>query len=200
MKDIVGQAKDFCADILKESKCKNFPFHNFLHTAEVYENVLKIGLYQGLEFENLEPILLAALFHDTGHAITYKNHEEQSALFAQNFLKNRKYSSDKISVVLNCINATRMPQQPNSTEEKILCDADLYHLGTDKFMSKNKALRKEWSEYLGIDNSDYDWNKSNMVFLKEHKYFTDYGNRILEYGKEKNILILQNRLTTLNNA
>ena len=153
MESILSDAKKFCMRLLSKSRCSRLPFHNLEHTMEVYNNTMKIGIYEKVAIAELEPVLLAALFHDTGNTEIFKNHERFSGDHALKFLQERDYPQVKIAKVIDCINATRMPQKPNFILEEIICDADLFHLGTPAFHSKNKALRREWNKFLDIEYS-----------------------------------------------
>lgn len=197
MTDIVKKARKYCIKLLKRSRCSGLPFHNPEHTTEVYDNVLKIGTYEKLSVNELEPVLLAALFHDTGNAEDFKNHENFSINHALNFLNNYNYSPSKTGMVIDCINATRMPQNPNTTLDKIICDADLYHLGTANFQTKNTLLRKEWSTFMGVDYSDNNWIKININFLEAHHFHTNYGKENLDPVKKENLETLRTELNKL---
>ena len=59
------------------------------------------------------------------------------------FLQERQASPELISQVTGCIAATRIPQTPTNLMEKIICDADLFHLGTEQFREKSRLLRDE---------------------------------------------------------
>ena len=194
MKTIMAKAKKYCMDLLLQSRCSNLPFHNENHSMEVFENTIKIGMYENMTLEELEPVLLAALFHDTGNATVFIGHENYSATEASNFLLAQKYPYDKTALVIGCIKATRMPQQPKNRYEEIICDADLFHLGTRAYGSKNSALRKEWSKFLNTDYSDAKWDALNVEFLKQHRFHTKYGREILEPGKQDNIVQLKKQL------
>jgi hypothetical protein len=85
-----------------------------------------------------------------------------------------------------------MPQNPSSLIEQILCDADLFHLGTDEFESKNQELRQELNESSKEDISKKKWRKKNIAFMETHKYFTDFGRRKLQPVKEANLEKLKN--------
>lgn len=144
-------------------------------------------MYENLDIEELEPILLAALFHDTGNAAVFTGHENHCMIEASNFLSAQEYPVDKIISVAGCIKATYMPQQPKNFYEEIICDADLFHLGTKSYSSKNKLLRTEWSEFLKTDYSDETWDTLNIRFLEHHRFHTNYGKKILESIKQGNI-------------
>ena len=191
MNALIDRAKIYCMGILQKSRCHKLPFHNEKHTLQVYENVIRIGAYEKLELEALEPVLLAALFHDLGNVTTFQGHEDLGIDKAKKFLFSEEYPKLKIDTVINCIRATRMPQQPKSIYEDIICDADLYHLGTIEFLEMNMLLRKEWLEYLSMNYSDETWNTLNIQFLQQHKFHTNFGKEILEPIKKQNIKLLE---------
>lgn len=188
--NMVCIAKNHCMQRLLESRCAMLQFHNLRHTIEVYQNVLKIGKYEKIGAEMLEPVLLAALFHDIGNSSVFEDHEDYSCHEARSFLSKYKYDKAKIAIVCACINATKMPQKPHSKFQNIICDADLYHLGTKTFFIKCELLRKEWSDFKQVNYSDKDWKALNICFLEEHKFHTSYGKTILEPIKQENIKLL----------
>ena len=86
-----------------------------------------------------------------------------------------------------------MPQSPVSQIEKILCDGDLFHLATEDFKARNQLLKQEQESVLGHKIAKKDWKKNNIQFLQNHKYFTDYGQQVLEPKKLENLAALQKR-------
>jgi hypothetical protein len=78
-----------------------------------------------------------------------------------------------------------MPQSPLSQVEKIVCDADLYHLGTADFKKMNQQLRQEQEAYFGKPISKREWRQRNLEFLESHQYFTDYCQQKLEPQKQE---------------
>lgn len=93
---IVRQAKKYCIELLTGSRCSSLPFHNLEHTAEVFDNVLKIGINEKITLKELEPVLLMALFHDTGNGEIFKNHERFSIDNALKFLQDKNYPHERI--------------------------------------------------------------------------------------------------------
>jgi hypothetical protein len=86
-----------------------------------------------------------------------------------------------------------MPQSPVSLIEKILCDADLFHLSTEDFKARNQLLKQERENLLGHRIDKKEWRKNNIQFLTQHKYFTDYGQDVLEHKKLDNIALFQRK-------
>ncbi len=191
--NIVSLTYDHCIDFLENTRCKSLPFHSVEHTKDVYEYVKTIANYEEVFGSDLEPILIAALFHDTGMAQTYVDHEEQSVKYAVEFLKEHEYPEDKLNIVTSCILATKMPQNPQTLAEKIICDADLYHLGLESYIFKNERLRAEWEEYFNLAYSDEDWYAVNVEFLENQKYHTWFGKTVLKNRKDLNCTMLMER-------
>jgi predicted metal-dependent HD superfamily phosphohydrolase len=191
--NLIPDTYDHCIGFLEKSRCKSLPFHSVEHTIEVYNYCKTIAQYEEVFGAELEPILLAALFHDTGMAETYVNHEEQSAVYAEKYLKEIDYPEKKIKVVLKCIMATKLPQTPKTQAEKIICDADLYHLGIESYIFRNERLRAEWKTFFNKEYSDEEWYSINMEFLQNQKYHTWFGKTVLNNRKDLNYKLLKER-------
>ncbi|CAH0999213.1 hypothetical protein LEM8419_00510 [Neolewinella maritima] len=180
---ILYRAGHYVTQLLIKQLPKDRVFHNLHHTINVMQGALKIGKAEGLTEEELEIVMLAAWFHDTGHVKTYTGHEVVSMQLAQEWLEKENYPADRIAAVLRCIEVTTMPQRPVTKIESVMCDADLYHLSFNTYDHYQEMLREEWRRELGIEVSDEDWNEQNAAFLSSHHYFTDYGKKVLECRK-----------------
>lgn len=181
----------YCSDILRMDKCKNLPFHNVVHTQEVIDNVLLISDAVGISLKEVEFIVMAACFHDTGFSETYQGHEEVSKRLASRYLSKVNCTKSEIDRVLSYIDATTMPQNPQDIYAAVLCDADLYHLGTTNFFYRNLLLRKELELFSDLIMSDEEWEMANIKFLEEHRFKTAYGKVNLEQGKQENLAKLK---------
>ena len=89
--------------------------------------------------------------------------------------------------------ATKWPQCPTNLTEQILCDADLFHLGTENFAAKNKLLRQELNQLFEKKISKKEWREKNIFFLQQHRYFTDYARTHLEPVKQRHLQELLTR-------
>ena len=74
-----------------------------------------------------------------------------------------------------------------SLDEQIVCDADLFHLGTDEFAERNKLLRKEAEALSGGKIGKEDWRRSTIRLLEGHKYYTDYCRDLLGEKQWENL-------------
>lgn len=168
-----------------------FVFHSIEHTREVVEASRLLAGHYKLQDDELLVLLLAAWFHDTGYSSGHaRQHEVTSKQIATEFLKERQVDNAVIEKVGNCIMATQWPQKPQNLTEQILCDADLYHLGTNTFSEKNKLLRKEIMLLMDKKIGKREWREKNIQFLGQHQYFTDYARRHLQPVKEQHLRLL----------
>ncbi|MBB6107957.1 Predicted metal-dependent phosphohydrolase, HD superfamily [Mucilaginibacter lappiensis] len=170
-------------------------YHNLKHTKDVVAAATQIANHYQLSDEEFFIVLSAAWFHDTGYFVDKSNHEVKSSENATHFLKQKKVDNAVIDRVNTCIMATEMPQKPTNLLEEILCDADLFHLGTDDFREKSKMMRKELEACRHVEIDKETWRIGNIALLESHHYFTDYCRLLLNDQKEKNLAKLKDKQT-----
>ncbi|RYF91542.1 MAG: HD domain-containing protein, partial [Chitinophagaceae bacterium] len=137
------QVRQYVVNIYNTKINASFLFHNLDHTKQVVRACELLADFYALTDEEKLPLYIAAWLHDTGYSGgTAKDHEYLSQKIAAGFLEG-KADHAFIEKVNRCIDSTRVPQSPSSQIDMILCDADLFHLGTDSFDDVNKLLRKE---------------------------------------------------------
>ncbi|MCT2410048.1 HD domain-containing protein [Chryseobacterium antibioticum] len=190
MDNLVEAVSSYVTLFLSENLSEDFSFHCMGHTYDVVNAVREIGAQSNLSEEEMLVLQVAAWFHDCGYVNLYIGHEEESKKIAQNFLENFGCEKDFIDAVLSCIDSTKYPPKPSSLLEKVLCDADLYHLTRPNYSKYEKALRQEFEKYLGLIYTDEEWLQKNLSFLKNHEYYTDYGQKVLAKFKEVNIQLM----------
>jgi predicted metal-dependent HD superfamily phosphohydrolase len=190
-KDIIQLTENYVSSLLNEKLSPKFKYHNLAHTLNVVNNSRKIGKKSGLTDEELEIVTLAAWFHDTGYTDSYRDHEEKGKEIAAAFLNGHHYDAQKTEMVLSCINATKMPQNPANLVEQVICDADLLHLGREDFADYSGMLRLEW-EMLNIKTVDeMEWFELGTELLSTHRFFTPYARRKFELQQSLNLVKLQ---------
>jgi len=190
MNNLLQAVRDYTILFLTENLSDQLTFHNIGHTYEVVSAVREISQESILSEEELCILQVSAWFHDCGYAFCYKGHEEESKRIAENFLENFGCEKGFIEKVLQCIDSTKYPQNPVSEIEKIMCDADLFHLTRTNYPKYEKALRLEFKKYLELIFTDEEWQMENNDFFKNHQYFTDYGQNILAKFKEVNVRLM----------
>jgi len=162
-------------------------FHDLKHTQDVFFVATEIALNSEIPHQDILTLQLAALFHDTGYLFDYIGHEEKSKLTAANFLLQEGCPENLIAGVVQTIDATKMPQHPQTDIQRILCDADLFHLAQTDYADYADRLRAEWASNLQKQFSDQEWRVNNLKFMQQHQYFTTYASELLEPGKQQNL-------------
>ena len=185
--DLLQKSRSYVETFLKEKLTKGIYYHDLEHTQEVVKAAREIGIASDLSEEELETVLIAAWFHDTGYYKGMKDHEIMSKDVAVEFLKKEGVDEGKIEDVSGCILATRIPQSPNNLMEEVLCDADLYHVSTKEFFKKSELLRKEFSLIFPDEIQLDEWFKNSINFLKKHIFFTEYARDKLLPAKKENL-------------
>lgn len=171
------------------------PYHNLDHTEAVVANAGRIARHYQLNDHDFFIVVTAAWFHDAGYYISgVEGHEQAGADMASTFLRSLQVDEETIAQVGRCIMATRMPQAPEQLLEKIVCDADLFHLGTDKFPDQNKKMRKEMEGRVGHKIDKQDWRQNTIRLFESHHYQTDYAIALLEETKEQHLEKLKQKL------
>lgn len=167
-------------------------YHNLNHTEEVVARVIEIARHYQLSNDETFIVTAAAWFHDTGHLFVLEKHELKSAAIMRDYFAETEVPAGSLHLIENCILATRMPTHPQSLLESILCDADIYHLGTEAFFDADKKVQKELE--LRTGKLFANWPQMSLAFLSSQRFYTDYCRQLLEKGRENNVEILKNML------
>lgn len=169
-------------------------YHNLDHTKDVVKATVQIANHYQLNEKDFFIVYTGAWFHDTGYFEAPMNHEQKGAELAGNFLKTLEVPADVRDAVAQVIISTKMPQKPTNQLENILCDGDLFHLGSENFRKKGKLMHKEAELLYNKHISKIEWRKKDIEFLESHHYQTDYCNLLLNDQKAKNLEKLKAKL------
>lgn len=177
---------------------KKYAFHDLEHTTQVVAaaDMLAEGFMLGEPERRI--LLTSAWFHDAGYSEGADGHEERSANLAAQFLTENGMDAAEIQQVVACIQATRVPQKPNSHLEKMLCDADLSHLGMKIFWDRTSRLRLEYATTRGININDSEWVERELKFLMKHEFHTSVAREQFKKRKDKNVEQLLRQRGRLN--
>ncbi|PZR25256.1 MAG: phosphohydrolase [Citrobacter freundii] len=171
-----------------------FSYHNLSHTERVVTNAGLLARHYQLNDKDFFIVTTAAWFHDTGYYINgATDHERRGTEMAAAFLQTKGVDESIIYAVENCIMATCLPQSPKNLLEQIVCDADLFHLGTDEFPEQNRKMRKEaeWRQNRKI--SKHEWRQGTIKLFESHHFQTDYGRTLLNETKKENLQKLKDK-------
>lgn len=188
--------KNYILERLWEELPDNLFYHGVEHTISVNNYASLIAEIENITGDELVLLNTAAICHDFGFIFRYSNNECLACSEMRKILPGFSYCSDDIDVICSLILATKIPQRPTNHLGEILCDADLFYLGTEQFSEKSDALRNELISENHIF-TDQEWLKFQINFLEEHSYFTEYGKEVLNVVKEQNVEQLRNELKQL---
>jgi len=186
------EAYDFLTQKLEQELPSYLTYHNAEHTKEVIRAAEHLVHSEKSSHHDIEIILTAALFHDSGFLEGTTDHEELSCQIARAHLVKFDYSQEQIEKICELIMATKLPQTPGDKGGEILCDADLYYLGTDKYFFNAENLFLEMKEMGAVSNWK-EWEERQRVFLSSHKYFTETAKRECNIKKDQHLSKLNSR-------
>jgi HD superfamily phosphodiesterase len=161
-------------------------YHNLSHTVNVVAKTEQIASFYKLDNIEHYILLTAAWFHDCGHLNGPPlGHEARSVLMLEEFMGDSSVNDPVISQIANCILSTKIPNDPANLLEEILCDSDLFHLGTSEFSVADLQVKQEYE--LRTNMVMPDWDQNSLAFLLNHRYYTRYCRDLLDRGKAENI-------------
>lgn len=170
-----------------ESELKSdLTYHDVAHTLGVLNDSIEIAKEEKVNGQDLELLKIAAMYHDTGFLFQYQGHEQASCDLAREELPEFGLAEDEIERICEMIMATKIPQNPKDIFGQILCDADLFYLGTQNYDPIAEGLYKEFQKY-GIVQNEEAWIRLQIGFLESHDYFTDYAREKLTKIKESHL-------------
>lgn len=177
--------KEYTAGLGEESQ---YCFHDKSHVMDVVAATIEMADYYELSEEERFVVVCSAYFHDVGYLTGgASQHEERSAIIAEEFLKRKQIAGTVIAQIKGCILATRMPQQPVGFLQEIVCDADLFHFGGDDFAERNRLMRREQEQISGKRINRNEWRVQTIALMEQHQYHTQYAINHREAKKKINL-------------
>jgi HD superfamily phosphodiesterase len=195
MATILRMAEEFVKQNIG-SLSPNYAYHSLEHTKQVVDNAriiadgVRISHPDALSEYDEFLMLVAAWFHDIGFMTVYHGHEAEGCRAARKLLTGI-LSSEDIQRIERVIMSTQIPQSALDMIEHIVCDADLFYLGGDRFLLWSNRLRDEHRAILGREYTDIEWIDFNIEFVKSHTYFTDFAKARNDKGRDENLRKLE---------
>jgi uncharacterized protein len=170
-------------------------YHTLFHTRdEVLPAIMDLAHVKDINDEDLMVLRTAACYHDIGFVEQYDDHEAASIRIVRSTLPQFGYTAAHIERISGIIQATKLPQAPQSVLEQVMADADLANLGCECFLQRSLTLRTEraaFGHWVDVPT----WYRQQLQFLQNHYYFTNAGRYLYEAGKQRNIVLLRTLLT-----
>ncbi len=192
--EVIRRAEEYVTALFDARLPAWAAYHDLTHTLEVVEAVGEVGTGCGLDAGPMGVVTLAAWFHDTGYMEGAEDHEERSAILAEEFLRVHGYPEDRISEVIGCIRATRVPQKPVTLLQQVVCDSDILHIGQEDALLKSALLRQEMEARTGEKFTDEAWLKKNIDFMACCTFHTPYAQQKYGARRVQNVEVLKSRL------
>lgn len=187
------QVYPFLMDKLANELPSYITYHTAGHTKKVIEAVETLASAEHVSGDELLLLKTAALFHDAGFLRHHHEHERLSCELAQKYLPAYGYTTEQTERICGMIMATRLPQSPTDHASELLCDADLYYLGTEDYTANAEKLYQEFRR-TGLVTTEAEWLLKQSEFLSDHRYFTRTATSRLETQKQATLQQIKARL------
>jgi predicted metal-dependent HD superfamily phosphohydrolase len=188
---LIDAAEQHVAKYFQDHIDEKYFYHNIQHTRDVRDAAARLGQGYALSNEDLEDLILAAWFHDTGFDGGGAGHELRSQNNARAFLSEKGHPEERIQKIENLIEATQMVFKPRYLLEEILRDADYSHLGSELYWDRCSRIRQELLMTRQNFMTEEEWVEFELDFVTRHHYHTELGLQYFEDGKQKNIRLLR---------
>ena len=189
--EILDDVKTHVEHLFQTGTNEHLVYHNLQHTEHVVKHAVEIANFYKLSDRDFFRVQCACWFHDIGYLEGREQHEKKGSEAAANFLRSFSVDEQDIQEVQGCIMATKMPQAPKTLLQQIVCDADLYHLGSEDFKNRNKLMRKETIAACNKEIDKNIWRLGTLQLLESHHYHTRYCIDKLTARKNENIKMLK---------
>ena len=182
---------------LRSELSPHFTYHNLWHTQhEVMPIAIKLARMSQADEAEIQLLEVATAFHDIGFVEVNKNHELTGARIVAQVLPDFGFSAAQIEIIMGLIIATRLPQNPCTSLEEFIADADLDVLGREDFLERNRCLRVEMAN-ADRHFTDQKWLEGQLDFAKSHSYFTVEARSLRDEYKKQNIILMQQHLAEI---
>lgn len=178
--------KERILKVLDEQLPGELAYHGTHHTLDVLEVCNAYIERESVGDKDALLLRVGVLFHDFGFTRSFDNHEENGAILAERILPDFGFNKEDVQIVRGLIMSTKIPQEPRTKLEQIICDADLDYLGREDYYPISNTLFEELKALDRIQ-TEAQWNALQVGFLEAHKYHTDFAIENRQPEKEKRI-------------
>ena len=191
----IQEVELYVTKVINEESSEKVVFHDIEHVHRVISGVKRIGSAEGLVYEEMEIVLIAAWFSRIGFK-NYKNLEKSKTSVdymlkcylsakakAESFLKQIDYPNSKMKQVLELLGNLKPNVKPDTKLGSVLADATTIEWASKK---AKKRIQLQYQEFLlqdVIKTGRSGYFDSVLSALRKHVYFTDYGREVLRPKK-----------------
>ncbi len=187
-------ARKYILDKLKEELDNTLFYHSYDHTLDVMRAAKELCESENVSAEDLELVVTAAAYHDSGFLEQYNDNEEIACEYVRQSLPGFDFEENEIDIICNIIMATRHNIQPRNLLEEIICDADHDYLGRKDYKRIASSLYKELAEH-GYSYNEREWITMQINFLSnKHQYYTQSAKDLRNSMKQRHVERLKEKL------
>ena len=192
--ELTVEASAFVYELLRERLPETVLFHNYRYTVDVANSVRQIGQKAGLEDDELQLVILAAWFHNTGFTEGTEGHVDASVRIAAGFLEAHEVGDEDIATVASLIRVAHSEDEPETEAERVMQDAARAYLGRKKFFLYSDRLREEKRLLGEADYDDREWAEQQLKELTGVPFRTKYAKKKYGERRRQNLKQVQRRL------
>lgn len=155
---------------------KHLTYHNLDHVLDVLNVCNQYIKRNKIKGDDAFLLRIGAIVHDMGFLKTNINHEEVGAEMAAEIMTSLDMDPKHIDIVKGLILATKIPQNPKTELQKIICDSDLDYLGRNDYPEISSRLNLEFKA-TNVIKTDLDWKNLQISFLTKHEFHTSFAKK-----------------------
>jgi Family of unknown function (DUF5706) len=167
-------------------------FHNLAHTVRLLDTIDKVNTHYQMDDKNYFIVCSAIWLYDL-EIMASGSGEIKGTQMSEGVLKGLGMNQEEMEEIIKCISATTLIRRPATLNEKIVCDAISFYMGTVHFPEYNKLRRREIEAFRNEKLKGSAWRSRTIALLENHQFYTEYCQTGLTKMKEENLHAL-NRL------
>ena len=185
-----NELKEFVFEQITNRLHPQYTYHAVSHISMVLRDATFLCHKLHVESNDIRLVQTAACLHDFGFVYNHTDHEERSCEESRGLLPNYGYTDEEIERICEMIMATKIPQSPKTLLDKILCDADLFYLGSNYYFEIAHLFKMELQS-IGVLHSEEQWQDIQISFLENHKFHLPITVDLLRAKKLENLSLLK---------
>jgi hypothetical protein len=181
---ILKDTKRYVTTFITSTANANLVYHNKMHIEDVVSAATKIAHHYHLSENDFFTIIAAVRFNNLGFYLDYAFHQGKAAEEASAFFEKKGVDQITVNAITECILST-YSMYPQTLLQKIVCDAEMFYLGTTNFRKQNKLQRKEYRAMNDAEISKEEWRLKTIKMISSHNFQTGYCQLLLNTKKEE---------------
>ena len=142
-------------------------YHNLAHTGRLLESMNRMNDHFKLDDKNYFIVCATLWLYDLDQISSY-NGEIKTKKVSDDLLESLEINEIEREEIKNCILATKGLRPPATLNEKIVCDAVSFDLGSPYFSEYNKLRRKEAEAMTSEKIKGGVWRSRTVSLLQNH--------------------------------